>query len=111
MQKKTKEIIQKLSNKYNLPERTIEHIVNHPFKATRDFMKKGPCKIRMTRFCSFTVQDSYVMECPKCGGYTYASFIGKGIKKCRSCQTKYVHIPDRVKIEHIEEMIERHANK
>ena len=61
MSKNKKEIIYSLANKYNLPLKKIEEIVNYQFKYTAKVMKEGKFEIiRLPYFGKFSVNSNRV---------------------------------------------------
>ena len=61
MSKNKKEIIYSLANKYNLPLKKIEEIVNYQFKYTAKIMKEGKFEIiRLPYFGKFSVNSNRV---------------------------------------------------
>ena len=61
MKKNKKEIIYSLANKYNLPLKKIEEIVDYQFKYIVKIMKEGKFEtIRLPYFGKFSVNSSRV---------------------------------------------------
>ena len=61
MKKNKKEIIYSLANKYNLPLKKVEQIVNYQFKYTSNVIKAGKFEvIRLPYFCKFSVNPKRV---------------------------------------------------
>tara|TARA_R100000908_G_C3714321_1_gene119706 strand:+ start:496 stop:717 length:222 start_codon:yes stop_codon:yes gene_type:complete len=66
MKKNKKEIIYSLANKYDLPLKKIEEIVNYQFKYTAKVMKEGKFEIiRLPYFGKFSVNSSRVKHINK----------------------------------------------
>ena len=54
-------LIYKLANKYNLPLKTVENIINHQFKFINKIIKKGDFEsIRLPYFGKFSVKSGRV---------------------------------------------------
>lgn len=61
MKKNKKEIIYSLANKYNLPLKKVEQIVNYQFKYTSNVIKAGKFEvIRLPYFGKFSVNPKRV---------------------------------------------------
>ena len=61
MKKNKKEIIYSLANKYNLPLKKVEQIVNYQFKYTSNVIKAGKFEvIRLPYFGKFSVNQKRV---------------------------------------------------
>tara|TARA_R100000995_G_scaffold19796_2_gene8196 strand:- start:412 stop:630 length:219 start_codon:yes stop_codon:yes gene_type:complete len=66
MKKNKKEIIYSLANKYNLPLKKVEQIVNYQFKYTSNVIKAGKFEvIRLPYFGKFSVNPKRVKHINK----------------------------------------------
>ena len=66
MSKNKKEIIYSLANKYNLPLKKVEEIINYQFKYVTKIMKEGKFEIiRLPYFGKFSVNSGRVKHINK----------------------------------------------
>ena len=66
MKKNKKEIIYSLANKYNLPLKKVEQIVNYQFKYTSNVIKAGKFEVvRLPYFGKFSVNPKRVKHINK----------------------------------------------
>ena len=66
MKKNKKEIIYSLANRYNLPLKKVEEIINYQFKYIAKIMKEGNFKmIRLPYFGKFSVNPKRVKHINK----------------------------------------------
>ena len=66
MKKNKKEIIYSLANKYNLPLKKVEQIVNYQFKYTSNVIKAGKFEVvRLPYFGKFSVNHKLVKHINK----------------------------------------------
>tara|TARA_R100001129_G_C5279533_1_gene236486 strand:+ start:333 stop:551 length:219 start_codon:yes stop_codon:yes gene_type:complete len=66
MKKNKKEIIYSLANKYNLPLKKVEQIVNYQFKYTSNVIKAGKFEVvRLPYFGKFSVNPNRVKHINK----------------------------------------------